>query len=142
MIGVTVLGATGSIGVSTLDVLAHHRERYRVVALAAHTEVDRLVEQCRVHHPRYAVMADAGAAERLRAHLREIDSDIEVLAGVEGLVHVAAHPDADYVMAAFVGAAGLVPTLAAVRAGGRGRRAGGGARGGAGGRGGGGGRAH
>src|SRR3569623_1163806 len=99
MIGVTVLGATGSIGVSTLDVLAHHRERYRVVALAAHTEVDRLVEQCRVHHPRYAVMADAGAAERLRAHLREIDSDIEVLAGVEGLVHVAAHPDADYVMA-------------------------------------------
>src|SRR3569832_1129468 len=85
MIGVTVLGATGSIGVSTLDVLAHHRERYRVVALATHTEVDRLVEQCRVHHPRYAVMADAGAAERLRAHLREIDSDNEVLAGVEGL---------------------------------------------------------
>src|SRR3569832_2145076 len=117
MIGVTVLGATGSIGVSTLDVLAHHRERYRVVALAAHTEVDRLVEQCRVHHPRYAVMADAGAAARLRAHLREIDCDIEVLAGVEGLVHVAAHPDADFVLFAIVGSAGLVPTLAAVRAG-------------------------
>lgn len=117
MIGVTVLGATGSIGVSTLDVLAHHRDRYRVIALAAHTEVDRLFEQCRAHRPRFVVMADVGAAERLRARLREIDSDVEVLAGVEGLTHVAAHADTDYVMAAIVGAAGLVPTLAAVRAG-------------------------
>src|SRR3569623_3004417 len=117
MKGVTVLGATGSVGVGALGVLAHHRERYHVVALAAHTEVDRLVEQCRVHHPRYAVMADAGAAERLRARLRELDSDIEVLAGVEGLVHVAAHPAADYVIAAIVGAAGLVRALAQVRTG-------------------------
>ena len=117
MIGVTVLGATGSIGVSTLDVLARHRDRYRVFALAAHTEVDRLAEQCRAHRPRFAVMADAGAAERLRIRLREVDSDVEVLAGVEGLAQVASHPDTDYVMAAIVGAAGLVPTLAAVRAG-------------------------
>lgn len=117
MKGVTVLGATGSIGVSTLDVLARHRDRYRVVALAAHTEVDRLAEQCSVHHPRYAVMADPKAAERLRVRLREIDSGIEVLAGVDGLIHVASHSAVDCVMAAIVGAAGLVPTLAAVRAG-------------------------
>lgn len=117
MIGVTVLGATGSIGVSTLDVLARHRERYRVIGLAAHTGVERLAEQCRVHRPRYAVMADPAAAERLRERLRTIDPSIEVYAGIEGLVEIAAHPDTDYVMAAIVGAAGLVPTLAAVRAG-------------------------
>jgi len=117
MIGVTVMGATGSIGVSTLDVLARHRDRYRVVALTAHTDVERLAEQCRVHRPRHAVMADADAAERLRTRLRAVDSDIEVLSGTDGLCHVAAHADTDYVMAAIVGAAGLVPTLAAVRAG-------------------------
>lgn len=117
MIGVTVLGATGSIGTSTLDVLARHRDRYRVIGLTAHTEVDRLVEQCRAHRPRFAVMADSNAAEHLRARLREVDTDIEVLAGVDGLTEIASHAETDYVMAAIVGAAGLVPTLAAVRAG-------------------------
>lgn len=117
MIGVTVLGATGSIGMSTLDVLKRHAERYRVVGLSANTEVERLAEQCRLHHPDYAVMADARAAERLRERLRKIDDNIEVLAGAAGLETIAAHPDAACVMAAIVGAAGLVPALAAVRAG-------------------------
>ncbi len=117
MIGVSILGATGSIGVSTLDVLHRHPDRYRVVGLSANTEVERLAEQCRVHHPQYAVMADELAAQRLRDRLRKIDSQIEVLAGLEGLETIAAHPRTDSVMAAIVGAAGLVPALAAVRAG-------------------------
>ena len=117
MIGVTILGATGSIGMSTLDVLRRHPERYRVVGLSANTEVERLAELCRMHHPQYAVMADAHAAEQLRERLRKIDGGIEVLAGAAGLEIIAAHPDAAQVMAAIVGAAGLVPALAAVRAG-------------------------
>ena len=117
MIGVTILGATGSIGVSTLDVLARHRDRYRVVALAANREVERLAEQCRAHHPELAVMADADAAEQLRVRLRQIDSAVEVQAGPEAVARAAAHPGAGTVMAAIVGAAGLLPTLAAARAG-------------------------
>jgi len=117
MIGVTILGATGSIGVSTLDVLQRHRDRYRVVGLSANTEVERLAEQCRLYHPDYAVMADERAAEQLRERLRKIDSAVQVLAGSEGLSVIAAHPDAACVMAAIVGAAGLAPALAAVRAG-------------------------
>jgi len=117
MKGVTILGATGSIGMSTLDVLRRHPERYRVVGLSANTEVERLAELCRMHHPQYAVMADARAAEQLRERLRKIDGGIEVLAGAAGLEIIAAHPDAAQVMAAIVGAAGLVPALAAVRAG-------------------------
>ncbi|MEK7322377.1 MAG: 1-deoxy-D-xylulose-5-phosphate reductoisomerase [Pseudomonadota bacterium] len=117
MIGVTVLGATGSIGVSTLDVLGRHRDRYRVVALAAHSDVERLTEQCRAFHPELAVMADADAAQRLRERLRGIDTAIEVSAGAEAVAHAAAHPAAQTVMAAIVGAAGLLPTLAAARAG-------------------------
>lgn len=117
MIGITVLGATGSIGLSTLDVLARHRDRYRVVALTANAQVDRLHQQCLEHRPQYAVMADADAAEQLRQRLRAEAPEIEVLAGVEGLERVAAAPETDYVMAAIVGAAGLPPTLAAARAG-------------------------
>jgi 1-deoxy-D-xylulose-5-phosphate reductoisomerase len=117
MIGVTILGATGSIGVSTLDVLQRHRDRYRVVGLSANTEVERLAEQCRLYHPDYAVMADARAAEQLQGRLRKIDSAVRVMAGAEGLSAIAAHPEAACVMAAIVGAAGLAPALAAVRAG-------------------------
>ncbi|MBI2780155.1 MAG: 1-deoxy-D-xylulose-5-phosphate reductoisomerase [Gammaproteobacteria bacterium] len=117
MIGVTVLGATGSIGVSTLDVLSRHPERYRVVALTANSDVARLYEQCLVHRPEYAVMADANAAQRLHEQLRATAPEIQVLAGLEGLEAVAALPQVAYVMAAIVGAAGLLPTLAAVRAG-------------------------
>lgn len=114
---VTVLGATGSIGVSTLDVLARHSDSFSVFALTANSQVDLLLEQCLDHRPRYAVLRDPDAAERLAQGLREQGSDTQVLAGEEGLVAVAAHAEVDTVMAAIVGSAGLVPTLAAVEAG-------------------------
>lgn len=117
MIGVTVLGATGSIGASTLDVLTRHADRYRVVALTANDDVERLHEQCLAHRPEYAVMADEQAAQRLHERLRVTAPDIRVLAGMAGLEKVAALPQVDYVMAAIVGGAGLLPTLAAARAG-------------------------
>ena len=117
MIGITVLGATGSIGVSTLDVLLRHPDRYRIIALTANTDVEGLYQQCLTHHPAYAVMADADAAQRLRARLHPQHPDIEILSGITGLETVAALPQVDYVMAAIVGAAGLLPTLAAARAG-------------------------
>ncbi|HEY0722117.1 MAG TPA: 1-deoxy-D-xylulose-5-phosphate reductoisomerase [Gammaproteobacteria bacterium] len=117
LIGVTVLGATGSIGVSTLDVLARHRDRYRVVALTAHRQIERLYEQCLVHHPDYAVMVESGAAQQLADKLKSVAPEITVLDGVAGLEYVASLPQTDHVMAAIVGAAGLAPTLAAARAG-------------------------
>jgi len=117
MIGITVLGATGSIGRSTLDVLGRHRDRYRVVALTANRQVDKLYEQCLEYRPSYAVMVDATAAQQLAERLRASAPEIAVLTGVAGLEQVAALPEADYVMAAIVGAAGLAPTLAAARAG-------------------------
>lgn len=116
-VGVVVLGATGSIGVSTLDVIARHPQRYRVVALTANQQVDRLVEQCRQFAPRYAVLVDEAAAEQARTQLRAAALDTEVLSGVEGLEYVVALEEAQQVMAAIVGAAGLRPTLAAARAG-------------------------
>ncbi len=115
--GIAVLGATGSIGVSTLDVLARHPERYRVVALSANTQVERLYQQCLAHSPCFAVMVDANAAEQLEKQLRTHGSDTKVLSGVEGLEQIASLDEVDYVMAAIVGAAGLPPTLAAARKG-------------------------
>ncbi|MDD3517246.1 MAG: 1-deoxy-D-xylulose-5-phosphate reductoisomerase [Chromatiales bacterium] len=117
LIGVTVLGATGSIGVSTLDVLARHPERYRVVALTAHSNVELLFEQCRRHAPRWAVLSNPDLAPAFERRLRDAGLPTEVLAGAEALAHVAALPETDYVMAAIVGAAGLLPTLAAAEAG-------------------------
>ncbi|AWI80995.1 1-deoxy-D-xylulose-5-phosphate reductoisomerase [Parazoarcus communis] len=114
---VTILGATGSIGVSTLDVIGRHPERYAVFALTANRQVDKMVEQCRRFDPRYAVMVDADAALQLRARLREAGCATEVLSGAAALAEVAADPEVDAVMAAIVGAAGLEPTLAAARAG-------------------------
>ncbi len=116
-IGVTILGSTGSIGVSTLDVLHRHSDRFRVVALTARQDVEGLYRQCLSHAPDYAVMADPDAAERLRERLRLAGRPVEVLAGAAGLEQAAVLPDAAYVMAAIVGAAGLLPTLAAARAG-------------------------
>jgi len=117
-IGVTVLGATGSIGTSTLDVLARHPERFQVVALTANRDLQGMARLCREHHPRYAAMADPDSAERLRLALRASgDTEVEVLAGAAALEQLAALPEVDYVMAAIVGAAGLRPTLAAARAG-------------------------
>ncbi|MCU0833319.1 MAG: 1-deoxy-D-xylulose-5-phosphate reductoisomerase [Chromatiaceae bacterium] len=117
MIGVAVLGATGSIGVSTLDVVARHPGRFRVVALTANRDARRLAAQCRRHRPDYAVMVDSPAAAELRALLVGMDDAPEVLEGARALELVAALPQVDYVMAAIVGAAGLPSTLAAVRAG-------------------------
>ncbi|HNI22115.1 MAG: 1-deoxy-D-xylulose-5-phosphate reductoisomerase [Proteobacteria bacterium] len=116
-LAVTVLGATGSIGLSTLDVLARHPDRYRVHALSAHRNVDALAGLCERHRPEYAVLPESSAASRLQARLHAAGCRTEVLAGAEALAAVAAAPETDAVMAAIVGAAGLLPALAAARAG-------------------------
>ena len=113
----TVLGSTGSIGCSTLDVVRHNPGCFSVAALVAGKNVDRMVEQCLEFTPRYAVMDDAQSAERLRTRLHEHGSRTEVLSGQQAAAEVAALDEVDQVMAAIVGAAGLVPTLAAIRAG-------------------------
>ena len=112
-----VCGSTGSIGVSTLDVVSRNRSSFEVIALTAHTNVDAMAAQCRVWRPRFAVMADESAASRLDAMLAAEVPETTVLTGTSGLVRVAMHPDVDYVMAAIVGGAGLMPTLAAARSG-------------------------
>jgi len=115
---ISVLGSTGSIGESTLDVVARLPDRYKIIALTANRSVEKLIEQCKTFKPHYAVMAEESAAEKLESALREIGlSEIQVLSGVEGLEKVASLPEVDQVMAAIVGAAGLLPTLAAARAG-------------------------
>jgi 1-deoxy-D-xylulose-5-phosphate reductoisomerase len=114
---VTVLGATGSIGVSTLDVIRRHPDRYQVFALCAHTQIDKLFEQIREFTPQFAVVRDTALAAELGSRCRNAGLNTEVRHGVEALVDVAAHPDVATVMAAIVGAAGLEPTLAAARAG-------------------------
>ena len=113
---ITVLGSTGSIGCSTLDVVRRHPEKYRVYALTAATRVAEMAGQIAEFSPRYAVMADASAAAQLREQLPE-DCVTEVLNGVDALVQVASDERVDQVMAAIVGAAGLLPTLAAANAG-------------------------
>ena len=112
-----VLGATGSIGVSTLDVVARHPERFEVFALTAMRQDELLEAQCRRWRPRYAVLGDAAAAAALQRRLGEHGVPTEVLCGERALVEVAAHPEVTTVMAAIVGAAGLEPCLAAARAG-------------------------
>ncbi|MFG0806578.1 1-deoxy-D-xylulose-5-phosphate reductoisomerase [Pseudomonas fluvialis] len=114
---VTVLGATGSIGLSTLDVLARHAERYEVFALTAFSRVDELAGLCLRHRPRLAVVADVRAAASLQQRLRDAGLNTEVLYGEQALCEVASAAEVDVVMAAIVGAAGLRPTLAAVQAG-------------------------
>lgn len=117
MMKLTVLGATGSIGVSTLDVVARHPERFAVTALSGHSRIDVLAEQCRRFRPAYAVVGDAAGAQRLRELLGSDADAIELLHGPLALAQVASLPEVDAVMAAIVGAAGLEPTLAAARAG-------------------------
>jgi len=114
---ITVLGATGSIGLSTLDVIGRHPDRYRAFALTGFSRLGELRDLCLRFRPSYAVVPEAPAARRLEDELREAGLDTRVLAGTAGLCEVAAHPDVDAVMAAIVGAAGLRPTLAAVEAG-------------------------
>ncbi|OUD15735.1 1-deoxy-D-xylulose-5-phosphate reductoisomerase [Thioflexithrix psekupsensis] len=117
MIGITILGATGTIGLNTLDVLAQHPGRFRVVALTAHRNVELLYQQCVQWRPSYAVLVDDTAAEQLATRLRPVVPEITVLSGVAGLETVARLPEVQMVMAAIVGAAGLLPTLAAAEAG-------------------------
>ena len=114
---ITVLGATGSIGVSTLDVVARHPDLFGVFALTAHRQVDKLLEQCLAHRPAYAVLERSEDALSLQSRLDSAGCCTEVLIGSAALAEVASAPEVDMVMAAIVGAAGLVPTLAAARAG-------------------------
>jgi 1-deoxy-D-xylulose-5-phosphate reductoisomerase len=111
----TILGATGTIGVNTLDVVARHPDRFRIIALTGATQLDKLAEQCRRFRPKYAVVMDAQRAAALKDLL--VGLDIEVRWGVEALEDVSALPEVDSVMAAIVGAAGLRPALAAARSG-------------------------
>lgn len=117
MQNLTVLGSTGSIGASTLDVVARHPDKFRIVALTANLQVDLLFRQCVQFRPQYAVLLEEDAATRLRQLVREAGLGVEVLCGVAALEQVSMLPEVDAVMAAIVGAAGLRPTLAAARAG-------------------------
>jgi 1-deoxy-D-xylulose-5-phosphate reductoisomerase len=114
---ITVLGATGSIGLSTLDVIARHPDRYQVFALSGYSRIDELLALCVRHRPVFAVVPSAEAAARLREGLAAAGCATEVLEGEAGLCQVAAASEVDAVMAAIVGAAGLGSTLAAVKAG-------------------------
>jgi 1-deoxy-D-xylulose-5-phosphate reductoisomerase len=112
-----ILGATGSVGTSTLDVLARHPDHFEVFALTAHSRVDELLAQCVRWSPRYAAMPQAAQARELRERLKLQGIKTEVLEGAQALSDLAAHPEVDAVMAAIVGAAGLPACLAAARAG-------------------------
>ncbi|MET2948258.1 1-deoxy-D-xylulose-5-phosphate reductoisomerase [Vibrio owensii] len=113
----TILGATGSIGASTLKVVEQNPELFSIVALAASTNVEKMVALCRKWQPKYAVMADKAAAVALKSELASVSPRTEVLGGVDALCHVSVLEEVDSVMAAIVGAAGLLPTMAAVKAG-------------------------
>jgi 1-deoxy-D-xylulose-5-phosphate reductoisomerase len=115
--GITVLGSTGSIGTSTLDVVSRHPEKYRIVALTAYHQDGLLFEQCQRFNPRYAVLVDETACLRLKQRITEAGLQIEVLCGVAALEKVASLPEVDTIMAAIVGAAGLRSSLAAAHAG-------------------------
>jgi 1-deoxy-D-xylulose-5-phosphate reductoisomerase len=112
---ITILGATGSIGASTLDVLARHPDKYSVHALSAHSRVDELAAQCRQFRPARAVVGSAAAAQQLASLIADLPTVVEY--GEQALCDIASSPETDTVMAAIVGAAGLAPTLAAARAG-------------------------
>ncbi len=114
---ITILGSTGSIGESTLDVIARHPSRFRVFALVARSRDDLLFGQCLAYSPKYAVLMDIHAAERLRRALQGAGSPVEVLSGELAACQVAEAAEADTVVAAIVGAAGLMPTLTAAQSG-------------------------
>jgi 1-deoxy-D-xylulose-5-phosphate reductoisomerase len=117
MIGVAILGSTGSVGEATLDVIARHPDRFRVVALGAHRNAEKLAEQCRRFSVSYAALADHAAADRLEVELRARGTATRVIRGADPLVEIASLPEVHSVMAAIVGAAGLRSTFAAARAG-------------------------
>jgi 1-deoxy-D-xylulose-5-phosphate reductoisomerase len=119
MKGICILGATGSIGVSTLDVVSRHPDKYKVIALTANHNIDTLYEQCLAHHPQYAVVVAESRVEAFRQRMSASPelADIKILSGSAALEQVSTLDDVDSVMAAIVGAAGLLPTLAAAKAG-------------------------
>ncbi|MGB5678679.1 MAG: 1-deoxy-D-xylulose-5-phosphate reductoisomerase [Gammaproteobacteria bacterium] len=114
---IAILGSTGTIGQNTLDVVSRHRDSYRIVALTANTDVDGLEKQCLLWQPEYAVMSNHNSAQQLVEKLKNKGLATQVLAGVEGLQEVASLQQVDTVVAGIVGAAGLLPTLAAAEAG-------------------------
>lgn len=117
MTGITILGATGSIGLNTLNVIKQHPQKFEVIALTANLQVSRLEQLCLEWSPRYAVMADADAAEQLEQRLKQQNSPVKVLSGTDALSFVSSLDEVSVVMAAIVGSAGLLPTLAAAKAG-------------------------
>ncbi len=114
---ICILGSTGSVGTSTLDVLSRHTDRFEVFALTAHHRVDELRAQCMAWRPTFAVLPEPGPARALQSQLRDAGCDTAVLVGPQALCEMASHPEVDAVMAAIVGAAGLAPCLAAARGG-------------------------
>jgi 1-deoxy-D-xylulose-5-phosphate reductoisomerase len=113
----TILGSTGSIGDSTLDVVRRHPDRFKVLALTANNNVEKMLSQCSQFKPQFAVMLEPVSAQRLEEAIRQAKLDTVVLSGVESLEKVASLPEVDAVMAAIVGAAGIRPTFAAAQAG-------------------------
>ena len=115
--GITILGSTGSIGVSTLDVISRHKDSYEIIALTANSNVEKMLQQCLQYQPQYAVMVNEQAAEQLSNALKDKAAETTVLSGAKSLEEVSQLEQVDYVMAAIVGAAGLLPNLAAAKAG-------------------------
>lgn len=115
-IGISILGVTGSIGQSTLDVVSLHSDKYEVVAISANRNVDKMISICQKHKPKLVAMADEQSALEFKDKIAKENLNCEVVSGVNGLCEVAVHKDAECVMAAIVGAAGLIPTYEAVKA--------------------------
>lgn len=115
--GICILGSTGTIGVNTLDVISRHTDDFHIVALTANRNFEKLTEQCLQYQPAYAVMIDEDKADLLQKSLSQSACETKVISGKESLEFVASHESVDYVMAAIVGAAGLLPSLAAAKAG-------------------------
>lgn len=114
---ITILGATGTIGASTLNVISQHPNRFATYALTANNNDAALYKLCIEYKPAYAVLLDEAAAERLRLQLKAVGSSTEVMCGMSALEYVSSRPEVDAVMAAIVGAAGLIPAIAAAKAG-------------------------
>lgn len=114
--GICILGATGSIGQSTLDVISLHPDKFHLHALTAHRNVERLVALCLKHRPSVAVMVDPEAFKVFEEHIRATNFTGEILSGEQALIEVAQHPGSEKVMSAIVGAKGLLPTMAAIQA--------------------------
>jgi 1-deoxy-D-xylulose-5-phosphate reductoisomerase len=114
---VTILGATGSIGLSTLDVMSRHKDSFELYAVSGNTNVEGMLAICQQYSPRIAVMADHASAEQLQQVLNELALEIEIKAGAEALQEISGNTEVTTVMAAIVGGAGLLPTLTAAQTG-------------------------